>query len=248
MPVSARGLNADQTGMKTIMSLFRILTAVFLLAPLLAQARTADEQRYLDTVGQLRENRSELAKLNAGILSITDDIQTIRRSKPPVDGKASCDSCGDIATAFCNKTQSDENLNPCRKGACKVPLQPTRNVCYRIYKNKSCYNAALTAAARKAVDDCYLVREVREIEELDEHLSELRDTKKDTEAERTSLNRELDELAKKVDVYSLLHDCAECHISAVEYDRSSRKVEDEHSVPVRRWPPGDEEGKTPISD
>ena len=211
--------------MKTLSALVRIMIAVLFMAPLLAQAHTADEEHYLATANRLRENRATLTKIQEDILSTTDDIRTIKRSKQPAAGKDGCDTCVNLADQYCNHSRRQSELSPCKDGSCEVALQPVNNICYRIFKNKGCYHEALTAALRVKVDRCYLVRKEQDLKDLVEQLSDLNDQKVDSEAERTLLNSELDLLAKRVDVYSLMHDCPDCRISAVEHDHSSRKTD-----------------------
>ncbi len=154
--------------------------------------------RYVSNKLGLKQNALKESELRKDIDGTFSEIRKLRQAHKPAKEQGSCEICTDTAEEFCNRPA----LHPefCKDGECKLELEPKRDVCYRIYRNESCYKA-LSPLARAKVNNCW---------QVDNHL-----TVKELEIEIDSLKNQLDEvIGEKYDLMkyelALEEECPRC--------------------------------------
>lgn len=156
-------------------SFLPLLTILSLTAARADEPTDADRYRLVEI--QLRSNKQMISKIDAEMLKASSTSRQLRQAKRAVKGQGLCNDCGDIAKESCNENPEMTAVEACKNGSCEVPEEPKSNVCLRIFQNQGCYHNALTAVQRARVDRCFMVQNEFGIQNIQDHLADLRERK-----------------------------------------------------------------------
>lgn len=143
--------------------------------------------RYVANKLALKQNAARERELQSDITGTFASIRKLRQAARPGKDQEPCDSCGEIAAEFCNRPALYPEF--CRDDDCHVELEPRTDVCYRVYRNDSCYKT-LTASARAKVNTCWLVDNHLEVKDLETEIDNLKKQLDDVTQERLDLMKE----------------------------------------------------------
>jgi hypothetical protein len=105
---------------------------------------------------ELKVKQAELKRLSLWKAKLKADYEELQGVKERRPGQGACGMCVKQA-ARCNGATGRPIPEVCSQGECSVELQPVENLCYRIYKNKSCFESALPSYLKPQVLKCWLV-------------------------------------------------------------------------------------------
>ena len=234
---------------KLIFKAFLPLATLLSLAPAFADetADGTDADRFRLVEVQLRSNHQAIAKIDSDMIKASAAARQLRQAKRPVKGQGTCNDCGEIAKASCNENPEVTGVEACKNGSCEVTVEPSINVCLRIFQNKSCYQNALTAVQRAKIDRCFMVQNEFGLSELENRVTQLRERKERLLDSQIALRAEHTELFENLALNGELESgtkvCTNCDHGVVAAKQPVKTpdaaVADQADVPTDRVPASD---------